>query len=143
MATITDDKIIETLIEIIEEKGPGYVYPDEEKFVPFGGGCRYTTDEGGPSCIVGQLIYRLSPGEFRKLHAYEVAFGTPVEVASLWDEVGVRVPGSRRIMGLLRELQKLQDDGEPWGAAFDWAIAHEAEWRARLTELRFDIKERD
>jgi hypothetical protein len=49
---INADKVIAVLDEIVAEKGD-YVYLDQNTQ------CKYVDAEGSPSCIVGQVLYRL------------------------------------------------------------------------------------
>ena len=66
MTEITVDVVLETLDSIVEEYGEDYEYDAYANR-----GCFYVGADGGPSCIVGHVLYRLDPELFKEIGHYE------------------------------------------------------------------------
>ena len=80
--------------------------------------CRYLTDEGRPSCIVGTAFYTdlvsggLTPERRDNAEAIRVVFAR-------------RLPGfaiTPKALHLLEDVQGGQDQGDSWGAAIEAAV---------------------
>lgn len=113
------ERALQIMREIVEEKGADYVYPDSEK--EHGDTCQYLTyDEDhkptGPSCLVGHYLVRTGVS-FEDLVQYE---GSNIN-----DSFGLGLPSW--LSDALSAAQARQDGGEPWGvalAAFESKLNH-------------------
>lgn len=113
--TLTVDTVNPVLDALLKEFGEDYVYPGSKYKV-----CSYAAN-GQPSCLVGQVFYRL---------------GVPIETLEEYDEVGNVlaladpqcaldgktalesagvVVGDSRVLHILDSAQGWQDQGETWG----------------------------
>jgi len=134
MGKITARQVIDTLEEIVAQYGEDYTY----KPVNFASECRYSTPEGEPDCIVGQVVYRLVPDAFQKIVAIErenknYGFGVA------WDDFHGSFPQNeaeedyRSVVYdamehfdseancILTHAQRDQDCCEAWGSVLDAA----------------------
>lgn len=115
--TLTVDTVNPVLDALLKEFGEDYVYPGSKDKA-----CYYVAN-GQPSCLVGQVLYRL---------------GVPIETLEEYDEVGsvfelsnseysldgktalerggVSV-GDDRVLNILDSAQGWQDQGKTWGEA--------------------------
>lgn len=98
-ATIRDDRVTRTLMEILDEYGADHVYKRHN------GLCEYYVD-GKPSCLVGHVIARLTPS----------LKGIDGSVALNYAAFR-RVGYSDKACAALQIAQGMQDDDVPWGAA--------------------------
>jgi hypothetical protein len=132
--TLTVESVSAALDKIIEANGEDHTYEAEN------GVCYYSTPEGKPGCIVGQVIALLDPEAFQFL--VKIEYET---TRSLWrdqrisaggidelvnDEHIVNVENVHLLMALA-DAQQAQDRGETWGQArrrFHEAI-NGAPWR--------------
>lgn len=116
MQTIEYDDALRALNQAVADKGYGYVYPRDER----GGHC-YNVWEGNPDCIVGHALVWLGvPVEWftkaREGHlwgrendsAYDVC--TTLAVSNMFNL-------TEEARDLLADVQRLQDEGVPWGEA--------------------------
>lgn len=108
--SITLEEVIETLDKIVEEFGEDYVYPDWQ------GGCSYSTPTGEPSCLVGQVAFRLQPSAFDVFRYYE---SSPGMRGSSFNISGSYYPATEFDLAdnarrFLADVQIYQDGGETW-----------------------------
>lgn len=115
MSKITFARVSETLREVVAEK------PDYEYEGPLGGEyCAYTDADGTPSCIVGQVIFRLDPDALKEIHDHE------------WNQDGefITSPAAHALdwatrnfthaeRKALRAAQYVQDQGGTWAKALE------------------------
>lgn len=118
----TKEQALEALRKAVKLKGEDYVYPEEEKFMS---SCRYATDEGKPSCIVGHVVNILDPEAFAHLAAVEAEQGTTAAedlTHSGYDDSYLPVDfwdrDTARVLGI---AQAQQDIGSKWGDALGTA----------------------
>lgn len=141
---ITAQQVIETMREVVAEKGEDYVYPKEEgiwvdrddntvrgdevnvETDPFLS-CAYLTVDDQPSCIVGHVLHRLGVdhkilGDAETVSA--TVFGTGGHHA---------LTGKHRLdegaARILSAAQQVQDNGAAWGLALREVEAAFAVWQ--------------
>lgn len=121
MQTIEYDDALRALNQAVADKGYGYVYPRDDR--P-GGSC-FNVWEGNPDCIVGHALVWLGvPVEWftearegshwgrENDSAYDVCTNLAVsDMFNVTDEA----------RDLLAHVQRLQDEGVPWGEAVTMA----------------------
>lgn len=85
--------------------------------------CLYSTPDGAPSCIVGQVLHKYLPEEFDLVHHQEFDdnlsdgdYPAARAVSSL-DEIEDRF--DREARDLLVQVQNRQDTKVPWGKVLD------------------------
>lgn len=116
MQTIEYDDALRALNQAVADKGYGYVYPRDER-----GGFCYNVWEGNPDCIVGHALSWLGvPVEWftearegshwgrENDSAYDVC--TTLAVSNMFNL-------TEEARDLLADVQRLQDEGVPWGEA--------------------------
>ncbi|QUE26091.1 hypothetical protein SEA_STOOR_51 [Microbacterium phage Stoor] len=133
MAELTKEAVAEAIDQLVQERGPDYVYPTEEV-----GGCYYSFEDGTPACLVGAVVAKLDPAAFQAL----VEIEAPVDDGNggVWrykaGTVGTVVahpaPGLTGLVGggrtdlsvtdrdlflALKDAQGAQDVGRTWGEA--------------------------
>ncbi|MER5883111.1 hypothetical protein ABT160_04725 [Streptomyces sp. NPDC001941] len=117
-AVVTDEKVLETLRELVAER-PDYVYscPEHMEGKVDGGdaACFYVhTDEDGslvsPGCAIGVALHRLGV-DLESLADVETHQASVV-VSRFFSEL------SRSTMTKLNCMQSYQDNGHTWGAAY-------------------------
>lgn len=113
--SITFSTVAETLREVVTER-PDYVYDSPSE----GGECTYTTPAGEPSCLIGQVIFRLDPDALKEINREEwndqEEFVTSPTVCGLdwaYDQL------SDQERNVLRAAQVVQDQGGTWGEALN------------------------
>jgi hypothetical protein len=113
MIEYTYEDVLQSLKEIVYDKGENYIYPNAMR------NCVYFEANGQPSCIVGHFLYRhdiLLPGDER-LYEGNSATGLceylKMEGVAAFDE---------RSRVLLQEAQECQDWGYTWGNSLNTAI---------------------
>lgn len=122
MATLK--QIIECAEQVVQGREE-FVY-NVSKHSRFSAGYSYSTKEGAPSCIVGQIMYRLDPELFRRVAEYE-EYGDEsfiIEDITLLNDPGLEDELSRfagESVRFLAELQNAQDYGRSWGEALEIA----------------------
>jgi hypothetical protein len=100
-------EVIEATAQVVDEFGPGYIYP---KQAGYGwGGCRYVRD-GKPSCLVAQVAVRLDLMSIDALAEHE---GTGAAFLGL--------PVDSDAEEFLQCVQQYQDQGWSWGDALYFA----------------------
>lgn len=57
---ITDEQVLDALIESLRERGPDFRYVKEEGLT----NCTYSTADGEPSCLVGMVLRKIAPEHF-------------------------------------------------------------------------------
>lgn len=106
LATLTDDdqRFIQAMRDVVDERGPDFVYPDEWQRDE--AGCRYVYD-GRPACVIGAALARM---------------GVPLDVLSFREGMDARhvirhigLAFSDRVVAAADEAQAFQDAGAPWG----------------------------
>lgn len=101
------EAIFATMVKIIDEVGPGYVY---EKSPGPGMSCTYVRD-GEPSCLFGRVFH---------------ALGVPVETLAASEGSGAADLAARigfaefhnGVADVMDSVQSMQDAGVPWGIAY-------------------------
>lgn len=109
--TFTNDEVMEALRAVVAGH-EDYVYTDEHAR------CRYADAETGkPSCVVGQVVYRLSPENFQELREVErmkaISLALPDTGWNPEDIMKIEEPAMRA----LSAAQSAQDSGQSWGYA--------------------------
>ena len=120
----TAEEALAALKEAVAERGAGYVYEYEP--LSNSATCSYSTIAGAPSCIVGEVLARLTPDIFQSIHEYEwyneengkfdlheQSFGLLVKGSA----GRMEMPFSDDAIGLLYRVQALQDMDSAWGDA--------------------------
>lgn len=132
--TITYEDAKRTLLELAAER-PDYIYerpvppPDvqaEYDRIGFKPPCRYSDFEGEPSCIVGHVLYRITPNAFGRLAAWEKMMEKSTLPEHALSIAGVEV--DNQTLQLLSHTQYAQDAG---GHTWDEAVANgiaKTEW---------------
>lgn len=127
--TLTKIEVIDLLSDLVADYGEDYVY-DQERLGGVGQLCVYTDGEK-PSCIVGHVLFRAGTplnvlkaidfggvvDEDGELHTGSLA-DTNIwedEVQSWLNANGIVL--SEAAMDILGRVQRMQDDGVPWGKA--------------------------
>lgn len=112
---------VELLREIVAEFGADHINtdPNADSTVT----CTYADDEGNPSCIAGQALYRADPELFDAVRQFENANGSAV-FNRLPRYMGVDLPFTPLAVMTLRRAQILQDSGENWGFAVEDAAGY-------------------
>lgn len=116
MTNVSFQDVVNVTSEVVEEYGRDFVYT-----MPDGKQCLYQS-EGYPSCLVGHVLNRvgvsidalvdLDSGEYDDI---------PEELQAVAETNGVLV--DLDALGMLLEAQGYQDNGMPWGDAWDKARA--------------------
>ncbi|QOP64286.1 hypothetical protein QDW16_gp18 [Microbacterium phage Quenya] len=132
MKTLTVAEFTEALDQVVQERGPDYVYQKEA-----GGDCFYSTPDGQPDCVVGAVLAKIAPEVFESLALLEAevddgngglcrapAGGIIKFVRGYGDDEDARYAPhhlmeaeSRDLAQALLALQTSQDVGETWGEA--------------------------
>jgi len=113
---VTDELFEATLREVVAEN-PDFVYPaasirmKQNDWHNGGGACVYAHPDGSPACVIGHVVYRLTPELLPYYHADPQ--NASDLLAGLYPKVsaGVRVAAS--------EAQSSQDNGSSWQEALD------------------------
>lgn len=122
----TKEETLAALKEAVAERGEDYVY--EADVVSLSEACSYSTVSGAPSCIVGEVLARLTPDIFKSIHDFEWyneedgKFDLHEQSICAEMEINgykINMPFTRYAIELLRRAQTLQDMGEPWGATLE------------------------
>ncbi|AVR56794.1 hypothetical protein PBI_ELVA_53 [Microbacterium phage Elva] len=132
--TLTTAAVAEAIDQLVQERGPDYVYPADEA-----DGCYYSFEDGTPACLVGAVVAKLAPEAFDRLVLLEapvddgnggiyrrkaggVYAGTFHEDDDLFTrDIGVAAP--LRVRRALAEAQRTQDVGRTWAEAREEFIA--------------------
>jgi hypothetical protein len=131
MTTITLEAAIQTVSELIAEKGEEYVYPVSEI-----GGCYYSDRAGNPACIIGHVVAKLDPVAYQELvriesvpilHAPHRRMGAG-DVNAIIDADHIVNVDAPRTEVFLDSLQRWQDTGSTWGEALVKAQARVKEF---------------
>lgn len=127
MATLK--QVIECADQVVQGR-EDFVYdiPKHSRF-PEAEMCSYSNKAGAPSCIVGQILYRLDPELFRQVAQHEKGIDESFSISEIRYISDARVEaGLEEFIGeavpFLTKLQLAQDCGVPWGEALE--IAKEA-----------------
>ena len=112
---ITDEQVLDALIESLRERGPDFRYEKEEGRSK----CTYSTADEEPSCLVGMVMHKIAPEHFAKIAATEqaeIARGAEVDlfndafgVSAFHVAVGLDL--SMGSLSLLSDAQGAQDTG--------------------------------
>lgn len=112
METLTYDRALALLEEIVAEKGADYVYTEDPVTIEKQGGhtaCFYAAaDSSTPGCIIGHLIHQLNPDtNLNHLDGYGAigAINSAGYLVELYSKTG----------RLLVNVQNRQDSGSSWG----------------------------
>lgn len=106
------DRAIELAKEAVAVRGADYIYTIGGVVSKGGVACKYVTNENGEdecSCIVGCILHKAGV----PLAALTLHEGNGIG-ESVWGDVVTLTPAAKYF---LQEIQGLQDDGCPWGAA--------------------------
>lgn len=109
--TLADAK--ERIRKFAEEK-PEFVYERPTVRISDGSAvamCRYFTEDGEPSCIVGHAF----ADELRQIGGW-------VEGRSAYSVFSSDIDADRAAANFLADVQVQQDTGVPWGAAYQYAL---------------------
>lgn len=117
---LSQKKFIELAKKAVAKMGPDYIYRP-----PGGYGCVYFDEEGEPSCILGHIISDLgitseNVGNHNSKTCDKI-IGSKND--SPW-RGKIMVHASPRVQVALRDLQRKQDMGVPWGRALEEALKH-------------------
>lgn len=120
----TVEETLAALKEAVAERGENYVY--EADPLSNSGACSYSTVAGAPSCIVGEVLARLTPDIFKSIHDYEW-YGEEDGLFNLREQSidskmkidtgRTEIPFKDDAIGLLYRAQAMQDSGLSWGFA--------------------------
>ena len=112
------------LKEAVAERGENYVY--EADPLSLSEACSYSTVAGAPSCIVGEVLARLTPDIFKSIHEYEWfseedgKFDLHEQNINIRMKIGdhyIEMPFRDDAITLLYHAQSAQDIGARWGDA--------------------------
>lgn len=107
---------INTLREVVAEKGPDYIYEDEMGRTGAAANCVNFHQDGSPACIAGHVYQRwldqgiLAPEQWELIDRRS-------GVGSVFASIYLTVAISNGAAAVLTEAQERQDLGEPWGVA--------------------------
>lgn len=125
MRTFTVDEVIETVGEIVKGR-EGYVYETVDDL------CVYTTPTGAPSCIVGWWMdavgvplppHRGGNTAEDEEDMFNIVYLSGISshvVEEYLENAGVSLTYEAR--SFLLNLQESQDEGTPWGVAYELAV---------------------
>ena len=118
------EETLAALKEAVAERGEDYVYQGDP--LSLNEACSYSTVAGAPSCIVGEVLARLTPDIFKSIHEYEwygeedgkfdlheQCFGAMVKGSA----GNIDMPFGADAINLLFRAQTAQDYGASWGDA--------------------------
>ena len=119
----TVEETLAALKEAVAERGENYVY--EADTLSLSEACSYSTVAGAPSCIVGEVLARLTPDIFESIHDYEWYNEEDgkfdLHEQSIHPTMGqagkIKMPFEEAAIGLLYRAQTAQDYGVSWGDA--------------------------
>ena len=118
------EETLAALKEAVAERGEDYVYEGDP--LSLSEACSYSTVAGAPSCIVGEVLARLTPDIFKSIHKYEWyneedgKFDLHEETIDLRMKIAtgqMEIPFRDDAIGLLQRAQRAQDCGASWGDA--------------------------
>ena len=124
--TIDAELAINTLREVVAEKGPDYIYEDEMGRAGAAAHCVNFYQDGSPACIAGHVYQRwldqgiLAPKQRERMYRRD-GVGEVFESLELTDDE------YEGVVRVLTEAQESQDVGEPWGVALrraEWMYDH-------------------
>lgn len=124
-----DTKEIINQVRALAAERPDFIYPNANK------GCFYWQD--GPSCLIGQALYRLGASE-ATLVEYDVRVREPDCDGSIEDVIACYADdftSTHEDASWLNGVQSEQDVGQRWGDAVRHADAERA--RAEESHRRF------
>ena len=106
---ITDEQVLDALIESLRERGPDFKYEKEEGL----SNCTYSTADEEPSCLVGKVVHKLDPEAFREMaHREHNGMGVLMRPA---DEVLPEfLEISEKMLAILYGVQTDQDKQLPY-----------------------------
>src|SRR5690242_5783121 len=112
---LTIKQVTETIREIVKGN-EDFVYDPQED--PTGGSyCVYSTPDGAPSCIVGHVINRLAPEDFKTIHGCEWyedgGFATNLSASGY--NYSEDFETNTSLQHALRQAQIVQDSAGTWG----------------------------
>lgn len=130
---LTKEKVQEILQEIVDKVGETYVYEqptykgyDEYTDDPVdvkAEECYYSTPDGAPGCLVGQLLAREFPEYYKEIHHNEwdetKENGTVPKAEPVYCLPGISLKFTDDALAYLAHVQNKQDTGTPWGAAIE------------------------
>jgi len=121
-------RALSVMSKVVDEAGRDHVYVKPDVLT----GCRYVHGIGSsqqPGCLIGHVLHRLGLS-LADLHATDEGGPDGGEDAAITD-YGSRLGLHPVTVDVLAEAQGVQDDGTPWGGAYDDALAR----LARLTGM--------
>lgn len=117
---ITYEDVLDEVTKIVNEQGRDHVYekPDGSH------DCLYFADSGAPSCLVGHWIHALDNADFENAvrQAERTSPFSAQELIDLAIEYNLDIEYESSAIQFLSEAQAMQDRGETWGDALDYAI---------------------
>ena len=118
----TVEETLAALKEAVAERGENYTY--EADPLSLSEACSYSTIAGESSCIVGNVLKRLTPDIFESIHEYEW-YGEEDGRLCLHEQSihpkmtvlnnRIELPFDFEALELLAFAQNAQDKGLPWG----------------------------
>ena len=119
----TVEETLAALKEAVAERGENYTY--EADPLSLSEACSYSTVAGESSCVVGNVLKRLTPDIFQSIHDYEwydqEDGGFYLHEQSVSPCMGrnnmIDMPFDGDAINLLLSVQNMQDSGTPWGLA--------------------------
>ena len=119
----TVEETLAALKEAVAERGENYTY--EADPLSLSEACSYSTVAGESSCVVGNVLKRLTPDIFQSIHDYEwydqEDGGFYLHEQSVAQYMGrnnmIDMPFDKDAIKLLLSVQNMQDSGTPWGLA--------------------------
>ena len=125
----TVEETLAALKEAVAERGEDYTYQADR--LSLSEACSYSTVAGGDSCIVGNVLKRLTPDIFKSIHEYEwyneEDGNFNLHEQSIHSSMGrnneIHMPFDGDAISLLLRAQNKQDQGLSWGLAVSEAAA--------------------
>lgn len=113
--TFTFDQVRQAAEQAVRDRGQDYVY----EYLPNSEVCLYS-HSGEPGCIVGQIIFNLSPELFNRLreieeNGYSDDEPSSFSAGSVPYRLGITL--SHATQSYLNDLQSEQDNRSEWGRA--------------------------
>lgn len=119
----TVEETLAALKEAVAERGENYTY--EADPMSLSEACSYSTVAGESSCVVGNVLKRLTPDIFQSIHDHEwydeedgrFYLHEQSIACNMGGDGEIDMPFDGDAINLLWSVQKMQDSGAPWGVA--------------------------
>ena len=110
----TNEQILEAAEAAIQEMGADYVYrPTVDGYVY----AVITKNGPEPSCLVGQIVFRLNPEDFKEVAIWEVTADGDTDAMAMAAKLSLGFTEEQSYA--LRAAQLAQDAGSTWGVSLD------------------------